>query len=301
MAPARFSSTTGRPPRSVRSPELVPRVGLGIWRMAAPGRPSRADAIATIRAAYEAGVRVFDTADSYGLDEDDHGYGERLVADALAGVDDATVITKGGWARPQGTWELRGDPRWLERAIEASAERLAVEEIDCYLLHGVDPRFDIAESLAPLVRAYEAGRVRTIGVSNVSADQLARACDEAPVSVVQNRLSVTVRPLGWREVVDTCRERDLWYLPHTPFGPTPEEGGTDHRVADDPTVREIAAARGVTPAVVALAWLLALAPRAMVIPGARRPESILDSFRAATFRLGDDELAELTAVGHAAV
>jgi aryl-alcohol dehydrogenase-like predicted oxidoreductase len=280
----------------VRTPLFPTRVGLGCWRLAAPGRPSRADAVATILAAYDAGARVFDTADSYGLDDDDRGYAELLLRESLAGVDDVTIVTKGGFVRPGGRWEHRGDPAWLARAIEESAERLGVERIDCYLLHGVDPRHDLLESLEPLIAAKEAGRIGAIGLSNVSAAQLARASALTAISVVQNRLSVTVRPAGWEEAVRACDAGGTWFMPHTPFGPTPEEGGIDRRVADEPAVQRIAEAQGVSPAVVALAWLLGLSDRCVVVPGARRAASIRDSLTALPTLLTNEQSAELSAL-----
>lgn len=279
-----------------RAPRFQPRIGLGCWRLAGPDRPSRSDALATIAAAYEAGARVFDTADCYSLDEDEHGYGELLVRDALAGADDVTVVTKGGWARPGGEWENRGDPKWLARAIEESATRLGVEQIDCYLLHAIDPAFDMLDSLEPLVEAYASGRVATIGISNVTPAEVERAYAAAPISVVQNRLSVTVREPGWREVLDACIEHDLWWMPHTPFGPTPEEGGMVNRVVDDPVVQRIAGEVGLSPAATSLSWLLTLAPRTVLVPGARRIESILDSLTGSEDALSAEQIAELTAL-----
>ena len=227
-----------------RSPRFSPRVGLGIWRLAGPGRPRRADALATIEAAYEAGVRVFDTADCYCLDDREHGYGELLLRDALAGAGDVTFITKGGFGRPGGDWEHRGDPRRLERAIEDSADRLGVTTIDCYLLHGIDPAVDMVDSLSALVAGYESGRLYAIGISRVSPDQLARACAAAPISVVQNRLSVTVRTEGWRTscgcatsaASSSCRIRRSARRPRSPpatcgSSTTRWSGGSPRRTA----------------------------------------------------------------------
>jgi len=272
----------------------APRIGLGCWRLAGPGRPPRPVALATIAAAYEAGARVFDTADSYGIDQEDEGYGEAILAEALAGVDDAAVITKGGFRRPGGVWEHAGDPSWLAKAVEASIERLGRGPLDCYLLHGVDPRFDVAASIEPIAAAQEAGLIKSIGVSNVSAAELARCRAVAPVTVVQNRLSVTLRPAGWRAVFDIAAGDGLTYMPHTPFGPTPEV--PDERLLpwNNPAVTKIAAEHQVTAAVVALAWLLGLGRNVLVVPGARRPESIVDSLRAPSFKLSEAEFAELS-------
>jgi aryl-alcohol dehydrogenase-like predicted oxidoreductase len=273
--------------------EDLPRVGLGCWRLCAPGRPSWEAACRTIEAAYESGARLFDTADAYAVDETEHGYGERLVRAALAGRRDVVVVTKGGWARPGGVWEARCTRDWVARAVEQSAERLGTETIDVYLLHGVDPKVDLLESLAPIFAARRAGRIRWVGLSNVSVAQVRRAMEEGPIDVVQNRLSVTVRPEGSEAMLRFCADHGIRFMAHTPFGPTLWEGDR-RRVRDAAPVRRIAEARGMSPEVVALAWLLGLSPRALVIPGARRSEAIQDSMRATACALSRDEMRELS-------
>ncbi len=271
----------------------LPPVGLGCWRLCAPGRPSWEAACRTIEAAYEAGLRLFDTADAYGMDETEHGYGERLVRSALDGIRDAVVATKGGWARPGGVWEPRCSRRWIAQAIEQSADRLGVERIDVYFLHGVDPQVDLLESLAPILEAQRRGRIRWVGLSNVSVSQLQRAITEGPIDVVQNRLSVTVRPDGYEAMLRFCEANGIRFTAHTPFGPTVWEGAR-RRVRDVASVRRIAEAKGLSPEVIALAWLLGLSPQMLVIPGARRPESIRDSMLAIQCKLEPDEMLELS-------
>ena len=271
----------------------LPPVGLGCWRLCAPGRPSWEAACRTIEAAYESGARLFDTADAYGLDETEHGYGERLLRSALDGRRDALVVTKGGWARPDGVWEA---PVYsaLDRASDrASADRLGVETIEVYLLHGVDPRVDLIESLAPILEARRSGRIRWAGLSNVSVAQVQRALREGPIDVVQNRLSVTVRPDGSENMLRFCEANGIRFMAHTPLGPTVWEGDR-RRIRDAAPVRRIAEARGVSPEVVALGWLLSLSPQMLAIPGARRPEAIRDSMLAIGCKLNDEEMLELS-------
>jgi aryl-alcohol dehydrogenase-like predicted oxidoreductase len=238
---------------------------------------------------------LFDTADSYALDETEHGYGERLVRSALEGIRDAVVVTKGGWARPGGVWEARCSRDSVARAIEESAERLGVERIDVYLLHGVDPKVDLLESLGPIFEAQRSGRIRWVGLSNVTVPQLQRAMTEGRIDVVQNRLSVTVRPDGYEAMLRFCEVNGIRFMAHTPFGPTNWEGAR-RLVRDVASVRRIASAKGLSPEVIALAWLLGLSPQMLVIPGARRPESIRDSMRALRCKLGPDEMLELSSV-----
>ncbi len=275
----------------------LPRVGLGCWRLCAPGRPTWTEALETIGAAYGAGVRLFDTADSYGLDEIEHGYGERLVREALTGRPGAVVVTKGGFARPGGVWEGRASAPRVARAIELSAERLGVSQLDCYLLHAVDPRVDLVESARPILEARAAGRIRWVGLSNVSVAQAARVMAIGPIDVVQNRLSVTVRPGGTDDMLRFCETNRIAFMAHTPLGPVLADGDR-HRVQDCPAVRRIAKVRGISATVVAIAWLLALSPQLIAIPGARRPESIRDSLSAANVKLDADEIAEISAAEH---
>jgi diketogulonate reductase-like aldo/keto reductase len=123
--------------------------------------------------------------------------------------------------------------------------------------------------------------------------QLQRAMTEGPIDVVQNRLSVTVRPDGYSEMLRFCEANGIRFMAHTPFGPTLSEGAR-RRVRDTPSVRRIAEAKGLSPEIVALAWLLGLSPQMLVIPGARRPESIRDSMRAIRCKLDPDEMLELS-------
>jgi pyridoxine 4-dehydrogenase len=202
-------------------------------------------------------------------------------------------VTKGGWARPGGVWEARCSRRWIARAVEQSADRLGTETIDVYLLHGVDPQVDLLESMAPIFEARRSGRIRWVGLSNVSVAQVQRALEEGPIDVVQNRLSVTVRPDGSEAMLRFCDENGIRFMAHTPFGPTLWEGAR-RRIRDAGPVRRIAEARAVSPEVVGLAWLLGLSPRTLVIPGARRPEAIRDSMLAIGCELDGEEMRELS-------
>jgi aryl-alcohol dehydrogenase-like predicted oxidoreductase len=266
------------------------RIGLGCWRLSGPGRPERAAAIETIRAAHDAGIRVFDTADSYSLSADDHGYGEDILAEALRDAS-AFVVTKGGSARPGGVWTPRGSAEWLRRAIEASVERLG-RPIDCYLLHEVDPAVPIEVSMGPLFRAREEGLVIDVGLSNVTTDELERCRALGAIAVVQNRLSVTVRPRGSAEMLEATRRAGVWFMAHSPLGPTIAEGDAS-RAADHPVVKEVARRHGETPERIALAWLAAQAPHVIPIPGARRATTARSSASATQIRLTTEDLQAL--------
>src|SRR5215216_8128477 len=151
-------------------------IGLGAMPLYVSGRHDEARSIRTIHAALDAGVTLIDTADAYCRDESDFGHGERLVAKALAGWsgdrDRVLVATKGGHTRPGGEWGLDGRPEYLRQACEASLRALGVDAIGLYQFHRPDPKVPFAESVAALAELKAAGKVRLVGLSNVSVDQI---------------------------------------------------------------------------------------------------------------------------------
>ncbi|MFB4291837.1 aldo/keto reductase [Nonomuraea sp. ATR24] len=272
----------------------VGAVGLGAMPLSVEGRPDRDRAVATIRAALDAGVTLIDTADSYHWHAGEEGHNERLVARALRGVDGVLVATKGGRGRPgDGSWTVNGDPRHLRRACEASLRRLGAEAIGLYQLHKPDPAVPFAESVGALRELHDEGKIRMIGLSNVDRDQIALArldLGERLVSV-QNRFSPAVRD-GEPEL-RLCDELGLAFLPWSPLGGISRSALESGEPAGGTVFHEVARERGVSPQRVCLAWLLALSPRVIPIPGATRPASITDSAAAAGLRLTPGELARL--------
>ncbi|MFL5881045.1 MAG: aldo/keto reductase [Actinomycetota bacterium] len=270
----------------------VSAIGLGEMPMSLAGRPDEARSIRTIHAALDAGVTLIDTADAYCRDESDFGHGERLVAKALAGWsgdrDRVLVATKGGHTRPGGEWGLDGRPEYLRQACEASLKRLGVEAIGLYQFHRPDPKVPFTESVGALAELRAAGKVRLVGLSNVSIDQIRQARELVEVASVQNEFSPRFRrsegELAW------CAANRIAFLPWSPLGGIGRghDLGGRHRA-----FAEVAEAHGVSPQQVALAWELAKAPVVIPIPGSSRPETILDSVAAASLRLGADELARL--------
>jgi aryl-alcohol dehydrogenase-like predicted oxidoreductase len=265
-------------------------IGLGAMPMSLDGRPPEERSIRTIQAAVDAGVNLVDTADAYARDEHDFGHNEELVAKALEGRRDGVLVaTKGGHTRRGRAWELDGRPEHLRAACEASLRRLRTDRIDLYQYHRPDPVVPFAESVGALKELQDAGLVRFVGLSNVTVVQLDEALAIADVASVQNQLSLGYTgPLAEGEV-DACTERDVAFLPWSPLGGI----GSAESAVGVAGVRRVAADRGVSPQQVALAWLLSLGPTVIPIPGASRPETILDSIGAAELRLGDDELAAI--------
>ena len=270
----------------------VSAIGLGEMPMSLAGRPDEAQSIRTIHAALDGGVTLIDTADAYCRDGSETGHGERLVAKALAAWpgdrDRVLVATKGGHTRPGREWGLDGRPEYLRQACEASLRALGVEAIGLYQFHRPDPKVPFAESVGALAELKAAGKVRLVGLSNVSVDQINQARQLVEVASVQNEFSPRFRRSEGE--LAFCAAQRIAFLPWSPLGGSHQSRdlGGRHRA-----FAEVADAHGVSPQQVALAWELAKAPVVIPIPGASRPETITDSLAAASLRLGDDELARL--------
>jgi len=270
----------------------VSAIGLGEMPMSLAGRPDEAQSIRTIHAALDAGVTLIDTADAYCIDETEVGHGERLVAKALAAwpgdCDRVVVATKGGHTREGGEWNLDGRPEYLRQACEASLRALGVEAIGLYQFHRPDPKVPFAESVGTMAELKDAGKVRLVGLSNVSVDQIRQARQLVQVASVQNEFSPRFRRSEGE--LAFCAAEGIAFLPWSPLGGIGRgrELGGRHRAFG-----EVAEAHGVSAQQVALAWQLAKAPAVIPIPGSSRPETITDSAAAAGLRLSDDELARL--------
>jgi len=270
----------------------VSAIGLGEMPMSLAGRPDEAQSIRTIHAALDAGVTLIDTADAYCIDETEVGHGERLVAKALAAwpgdCDRVVVATKGGHTREGGEWNLDGRPEQLRQACEASLRALGVGAIGLYQFHRPDPKVPFAESVGTMAELKDAGKVRLVGLSNVSVDQIRQARQLVQVASVQNEFSPRFRRSEGE--LAFCAAEGIAFLPWSPLGGIGRgrELGGRHRAFG-----EVAEAHGVSAQQVALAWQLAKAPAVIPIPGSSRPETITDSAAAAGLRLSDDELARL--------
>jgi aryl-alcohol dehydrogenase-like predicted oxidoreductase len=273
----------------------VGAVGLGEMPMSLAGRPDEARSIRTIHAALDAGVTLIDTADAYCRDGSEVGHGERLVRKALdAWPGDrgrVLVATKGGHTREGGEWDLDGRPEHLRQACEASLRALGVDAIGLYQLHRPDPKVPFLESVGALAELEAAGKVRLVGLSNVSVDQIRQARQVVDVASVQNEFSPRFRRSEGE--LAFCAAQRIAFLPWSPLGGIGRGRDLGGRHA---AFAEVAAAHGVSPQQIALAWELAKAPVVIPIPGASRPETITDSAAAATLRLSADDLARLDRV-----
>ena len=253
-----------------------PRIGLGCMRLGE-------EAAATIAAAVESGITVFDTARAY-------DGSEALLGEMLRGVRGARVVTKGGMARPDGAWIPDGRAKSIRADCEASLMALEGLPIDLYLLHTPDPRTPWSTSLRALAKLLDDGLVARIGVCNVTRAQLDEAVELASISAVQVALSVFDDTALRSGIVDRCAELGIALLAHSPLG-GPRRAG---RLASRAGLAEIAQHHGATEAEAALAWVLGLGPHVVAVAGARRPETARSLARAASLRLDEDARARLT-------
>jgi aryl-alcohol dehydrogenase-like predicted oxidoreductase len=273
------------PTRTLGDAAVFP-IGLGEMPLSLKGRPDEDRAIRTIHAALDAGVNLIDTADAYAYDETDIGHGERLLAKALRGRRDGVIVaTKGGHTRNGQSWEVDGRPEHIRAACEASLRALETDRIDLYQYHRPDPRVPYAETIGAFKDLQDEGKVRWVGVSNANVEQLEEALSIVDVVSVQNQLALDfTSPIDNGELT-FATDRGIAFLPWSPLGGIGRAGGTE-RVA---AVTRAAEAHDVSPQQVVLAWLLALSPVVIPIPGSSRPETIVDSARAAELQLSDGE------------
>jgi pyridoxine 4-dehydrogenase len=261
----------------------VNRLGFGAMRITGRGiwgdPPSRDQAILTLRRVVELGVNFIDTADSYGP-----SVSEELIASALYPYpDDLVIASKGGLVRPgPNRWEPDGRPSHLRAACEGSLRRLRLEQIPLYQFHRPDPRVPLAESLGEIAALKDEGKIRHVGVSNVSEAQLREAQRILPIVSVQNRFNATDRQSA--SMVDLCEQEQLTFLPWAPV-----------QEADrNPAVAEAAQRHGVSERQVVLAWMLASSRSILPIPGTGSVLHAEENIAAASLELSPDEIAAIS-------
>jgi aryl-alcohol dehydrogenase-like predicted oxidoreductase len=273
--------------RKLADADVFP-IGLGGMPMSLDGRPEEAQSIRTIHAALDAGVNLIDTADAYARDHTDIGHNERLIAKALRGRRDGVVVaTKGGHLRDGQAWTLDGSPKHLKEACEASLKALETDRIDLYQYHRPDPDVPYAESIGALKELQDEGKVRWIGISNADTDQIEETRSIVELVSVQNQLSLEYPSPVTKGEVALCEQHGIAFLPWSPLGGI---ANASDAAGNHNPVKDAAQAHGVSPQQVALAWLLALSPVMIPIPGASRPETIADSLKAVDLELSRDEL-----------
>jgi aryl-alcohol dehydrogenase-like predicted oxidoreductase len=274
----------------------VSAIGLGAMPMSIEGRPDEERSLATIHAALDAGITLIDTADAYHLTPDEVGHNETLIAKALSAHSagsEVLVATKGGHLRPSaGTWTVDGRPEHLKQACEDSLRRLGVEAIGLYQFHRPDPAVPYAESVGAIAELLDEGKIRMAGISNADPDQIRQANEilGGRLVSVQNQFSPAF--LSSRPELDLCDELGIAFLPWSPLGGI---SNADRLGAAHAPFARVAEAHGVSPQQVCLAWMLALSPVVIPIPGSSRPETIRASAAAAALTLDPSEIALLGA------
>ena len=264
----------------------VHRLGFGAMRLTGEGiwgpPKDRKAALAVLRRAVEFDVNFIDTADSYGPH-----VSEELIAEALFPYPPGLVIaTKGGWNRPgPNQWTHDATPSHLRKAVEGSLKRLRVDRIDLYQLHIPDPVVSLEASVGTLAQLRSEGKIRLIGLSNVTLEHTVRARRIVPIVSVQNRYSFADRE--WDYVVDYCERHQIAFIPWFPLGAG--------KVASD-ALERIARAHHATPMQIAIAWLLKRSPIMLPIPGTSSIGHLEENVAAASLRLTDEEYQQLSKV-----
>ena len=264
----------------------VDRLGYGAMRLTGDGiwgpPKDRAAAIAVLRRAIDMGINFIDTADSYGPN-----VSEELIAEALSPYPkDLVIATKGGWNRPgPNQWTHDASPAHLRLAVEGSLKRLRLDRIDIYQLHTPDPVVPLHASIETLANMQLEGKIRMVGLSNVTVEHIERARKIIPIVSVQNRYSFADRE--WDYVVDYCERNGIAFIPWFPLGAGTVAGRLLERIAK---------ARQVKPIQVALAWLLKRSPIMLPIPGTSSIAHLEENVQAASLQLAEEEYLELTGI-----
>ena len=298
----------------------VSAIGLGGMYMSITGRPDEAQAIRAIHGALDAGITFVDTADVYCLDDSEIGHNERLIAKALRGRSETTIVaTKGGLRRPKGDWTRDGSPEHLAAACEASLIALGVETIDLYQLHRLDPGTPIEETLEALDLLVGQGKVRYIGCSSTWAWKLMKSLAYSDAKglarfvSMQNHYNLIYREEE-REMLPLCLDQGVGVIPWSPLarGMLARAGESTARRSGDAELagqlydhpsdaavveanRRVAAARGISPAETALAWLLSRPGVTAPIVGATKVEHLDAAARALDLELTADEVKAMEA------
>jgi pyridoxine 4-dehydrogenase len=270
----------------------VTRLGFGAMRITGEGiwgEPAdRAEAIRVLRRAVELGINFIDTADSYGPN-----VSEEIIAEALYPYPQGLVIaTKGGFMRPgPNKWVENGKPEHLRSACEGSLRRLRLERIDLYQLHRIDPKVPAEDQLGTLKDLQAQGKIKHIGLSEVSVRQIEHARTIVPIVSVQNRYSVTDR--GSEDVLKFCEKEKMAFIPWFPLAAGRVSGS-------ESPISRIAAQWNATPSQVALAWLLARSPVMLPIPGTSKVQHLEENVAAAELKMDAKKMQELDRTAAAA-
>jgi pyridoxine 4-dehydrogenase len=276
---------------SIGNDLLVTRLGFGAMRITGKGiwgEPAdRAEAVRVLRRAVELGINFIDTADSYGP-----GVSEEIIAEALYPYPAGLVIaTKGGFDRPgPDKWVENGKPEHLRSACEGSLRRLRLERIDLYQLHRIDPKVSGEDQLGALKDLQAQGKIKHIGLSEVSVQQIQHARTIVPIVSVQNRYSISDR--GSEDVLEYAEQQGIGFIPWFPLAAGRLSGPGS-------TLARMATQWSATPSQVALAWLLARSPVMLPIPGTSKVQHLEENVAAASLKMDANAMRELSKTARA--
>ncbi|MGY3052865.1 pyridoxine 4-dehydrogenase [Pedobacter sp. UYEF25] len=263
----------------------INRLGYGSMQLTGEGVfgevTGRENAIKVLRAAVELGVNFIDTAEAYGPK-----FNEKLIADALAPYKKGILIaTKGGFDRPgPNNWVPNGSPEYIIENIEGSLKRLKVDTIDLWQLHRIDPNVDVAETLAPVIEAVKAGKIRYVGLSEVTVEEIKKVQELLPIVSVQNKYNLGDRQ--WEDVLDFTASNGLAFIPWFPLASGPS--------SLEDKIKDIAENHQASIAQIALAWLLKRAPNILLIPGTKSITHLGENLKAAEIELSEQEFQILS-------
>ena len=266
----------------------VNRLGFGAMRLTGEGiwgwPPDRANALKVLKRAVELGVNLIDTADAYGPEVD-----ELLIAEALYPYPkDLVIATKGGNTRPgPGQWVPDGRPEYLKQCVDKSLKRLRLERIDLYQLHRIDPKVPMEDSLGALKEMQDAGKIRHVGLSEVSPDEVKQARKIVPIVSVQNQYNIGNRK--WEDTLTYCEKESLGFMPWSPIG-----GSRGLKTGD--ALEAAAKTHGVTVVQLALAWLLHRSAVMLPIPGTSSVAHLEENVAAAKLKLTPEEWKAIDAL-----
>lgn len=267
----------------------VNRLGYGAMRLS--GQPGNFGAYADweagkqlLRRAVELGVNFIDTAEAYGP-----GFNEEIIASALYPYpEDVVIATKGGINKPAPDKILAdASPEFLRKGVEGSLQRLKLEQIDLYQLHRSDPKVPFAESIGALKELKDEGKIRHLGLSNVTVEQIEEARRIVPIVSVQNKFSISDRSM--EDVLNYCTQNNIAFIPHGSLGAHPLKQGAPLANAEG-IIADIAQKKGVKPNQIALAWLLHYAPNIILIPGTTTIAHLEENIAVNSIHLSTDEI-----------
>jgi len=264
----------------------VNRLGFGAMRITGDGiwgwPPDRANAVKVLKRAVDLGVNLIDTADAYGPETS-----ELLIAEALHPYPkDLVIATKGGNTRPgPDQWVPNGHPDYLKKCVDASLKRLRLERIDLWQLHRIDPHVPVEDSLGAIKEMQSAGKIRYVGLSEVSPEEIERARKVMQIVSIQNRYNFDYRK--WESALEYCERENLGFLPWAPVGGTRGLSGS--------AAETVAKAHNADVYRVALAWLLQRSPVMLPIPGTQNLQHLEDNCAAAKLQLTPEEWKSIAA------